>query len=645
MNINELVVLVVEDDAFQRQLIVSMLSTMGICSIAQAENGKQALDIIQDENFSTVDMVICDLNMPEMDGLELLRHLSRENFHPTVIIASSLDNKLLDSAGRMARMYGIRLLGTLQKPLSLVSFKELLEKHELTEKKWNSPVTSREFSLDEILRGLRMNQFEPFFQPKVDLKSGRLTGAEALARWIHPEFGVLSPYVFVPLLEQSGYIDELTFKMLEKSAMVCRALHDDGHILTISVNLSLNSLNEPTLANRIIQTVRTAGIDPHYIILEITESAAMTDVAQALENLTRLCMHGFVLSIDDYGTGYSSMQQLTRIAFGELKIDQSFIQDFSNNPALRIVVESSIDMAHKLQVKSVAEGVETQHDWDMLQSIGCDSVQGYFIAKPLNLNDFNDFIANYTVKVVPTVSSSEQLKPRILVVDDDAFVRGIIIRVLRDLGYENAVQADSASSALKLLESGKFDLIMTDLEMPEISGLEFVQLIRSGKTHARADIRVLILTGVSNTESLGIAMALDVNGFLVKPLIPAMLDEKITKAFSEKLNLRPPLAYQSVMTTVVKPPLEAGTLPVSSKPAVVLTLNAKEHLEVEKSARQLSLSMLRPGMVLMSSICTKDGNKLLNAGHVFSESSINRLNDLSNLLQSSLLSVASGVPG
>ncbi|WP_297463451.1 EAL domain-containing protein, partial [Ferrovum sp.] len=131
--------------------------------------------------------------------------------------------------------------------------------------------------------------------------------------------------------------------------------------------------------------------DTRYIVLEITESAAMTDAAHALENLARLCMKGFILSIDDYGTGYSSMQQLTRIPFGELKIDQSFVKDFSANQTLRIAVESSIDMAHKLKIKCVAEGVETQQDWDMLKNMGCDTAQGYFIAKPMDLAAFIEF--------------------------------------------------------------------------------------------------------------------------------------------------------------------------------------------------------------------------------------------------------------
>uniref|UniRef100_UPI00261E902C EAL domain-containing protein n=1 Tax=Ferrovum sp. TaxID=2609467 RepID=UPI00261E902C len=177
------------------------------------------------------------------------------------------------------------------------------------------------------------------------------------------------------------------------SVAACRTLQDKGHSLVISVNLSLTSLTDITLADRVTQLVLDAGVDPHAIVLEVTESAAMTDVAHALENLARLRMHGFGLSIDDFGTGYASMQQLMRIAFSELKIDQSFVKDIAHNEALRIVVESSISLARKLRVKSVAEGVETRQDWDTLKSLDCDIAQGYFIAKPMNLDAFMDYCA------------------------------------------------------------------------------------------------------------------------------------------------------------------------------------------------------------------------------------------------------------
>ncbi|HTW53764.1 MAG TPA: EAL domain-containing protein [Stellaceae bacterium] len=166
--------------------------------------------------------------------------------------------------------------------------------------------------------------------------------------------------------------------------------------MAISVNLSLKSLVDTEIAERITEIVRGEAIDPHSIILEVTESAAMTVVPRALENLARLRIRGFRLSIDDYGTGYSSMQQLTRIAFTELKIDQSFVMSALDSKASKVILESSIEMARKLKIKSVAEGVETRAHWDLLQALGCDIAQGYFIARPMPAADVAGWAAQWT---------------------------------------------------------------------------------------------------------------------------------------------------------------------------------------------------------------------------------------------------------
>jgi len=394
MKLADMSVMILEDDAFQREVVVGMLNSLGVASVLSASNGKQALDIILRPNSKSIDVVLCDLNMPEMDGMEFLRHLGEECRSIAVILISALDSKLLTSVGRMTQLYGIQLLGVIEKPVLLENLREHLRKRHLPAAK-APQAPAKNFTLDEILQGIRADQFEPFFQPKVDMNTGRLTGAEALARWIHPDHGVVSPYAFIPVLEQTGNLDDLTFRMLRKSVAALRAFHEKGHFLTVSVNLSLVSLNDTSLADKITQTVRELDVDPKFIVLEITESAAMTNVAPALENLARLCMNGFALSIDDYGTGSSNIQQLTRIAFSELKIDQSFVKDFADSKALRIVVESSIDMAHKLQVKSVAEGVEAQRDWDNLKLIGCDTAQGYFVARPMDAMAFQKFVADF----------------------------------------------------------------------------------------------------------------------------------------------------------------------------------------------------------------------------------------------------------
>ncbi len=387
-----LIALVVEDDDFQRRTIMRMLRALSAREVRESKNGKLAL-----ESFASgeaVDLVICDLDMPEMDGMELLRHLGQSQSEASVIIASAQDRALLNSVEKMARAYGVRLLGVIEKPVTLVKMAQMIAlRNSSLAPLVNTNATAPIFSLKQILHGVEQGQFEPFFQPKVALATGKVFGAEALARWRHPEHGLVGPDAFIATLEQSGNIDVLTMLMLEKSANACSAWRKLGMDVTVSVNLSLVALSDTMLAEGLTRVVRACGLDPVHVILEITETAAMTNVAPALENLARLRMRGFGLAIDDYGAGFSSLQQLTRVPFTELKIDQCFVKGSPANPSSRTIVESSVEMAGRLGIKSVAEGVESQSEWDLLKASGCDLAQGYFIGRPMSQSSFLDFCA------------------------------------------------------------------------------------------------------------------------------------------------------------------------------------------------------------------------------------------------------------
>lgn len=391
-------VLVIDDHNFQRKAVVQMLRSLSVDEVWQASNGKQALELIKTEQARPLDIVLCDLDMPEMDGMEFFRHLSKHQPGISAIILSGMDSALITSVEKMASSYGLRLLGAIEKPLSLEQLELLLAVYQETKVALAHPQLlaikaekQSDFTLQEILQAVVEQQIQPYLQPKISMQTGQVVGAEALARWIHPQYGVIAPDAFIPLLERSDNMEGLTFLMLESTARACKRMREQGYFLDISVNLSVSSLCDTSLAERITRVLLQVGLEPKYIIFEVTESAAMTSVAEALENLARLRMRGFGLSIDDYGTGFSSMQQLTRVPFSELKIDKSFVSDSAYNPSSRVVVESSIQMAHKLRVRSVAEGVEKREEWDMLKSMGCDVAQGYFIAKPMTVEAFLEY--------------------------------------------------------------------------------------------------------------------------------------------------------------------------------------------------------------------------------------------------------------
>jgi EAL domain-containing protein (putative c-di-GMP-specific phosphodiesterase class I) len=212
------------------------------------------------------------------------------------------------------------------------------------------------------------------------------------ARWRHPNAGMVGPGAFVNLLEAHNEITDLTFEILAQSARACRAWQSRGRFYSIAVNLSLSTLNDPDLAHRVMSTLQSAGLSPRHLILEITETCVMTDNPVALENLARLRVRGCGLSVDDFGTGFSSLERLRQIPFTELKIDRGFVAELTRLDRSRVVVESSLDMAQRLGIHSVAEGVETSACLDVLKGAGCEQAQGYLIARPLEADAFAAFI-------------------------------------------------------------------------------------------------------------------------------------------------------------------------------------------------------------------------------------------------------------
>jgi len=397
VGLSELKFLAVEDHEFQRGMLLKMLTRLGATQVSTAADGYAALKIVMSPGAS-FDIIISDLDMPGMDGLEFMRHVGEAHIPVAIILASALESVLLDSVETMTRAYGVKILGVIQKPITPEKLAALIKLH--LPAQLNPILTQTDalsFTIEAIVEGIRNDEFEPFFQPKVEFATGRIKGAEALARWRHSQQGIVAPYAFVGPLEDHNQIDKLTWLILSKSVNFCREWRTNGGLdVSVSVNVSAKSLADVNFADRVIELVKCRNLDCRNIILEVTESAATTDIGHSLENLSRLRMKGFGLSIDDYGTGYSSLQQLARIAFTEIKLDQTFIRSAATQQAARIILESTIDMAKKLGIVTVAEGIETEQDWDLLRELGCDLAQGYLIAKPIESSEFLTWAGNRT---------------------------------------------------------------------------------------------------------------------------------------------------------------------------------------------------------------------------------------------------------
>jgi EAL domain-containing protein (putative c-di-GMP-specific phosphodiesterase class I) len=331
-----------------------------------------------------------------MDGIEFIRHLGKLESKASVILASAVGTGVLASVEAMAAAYGVHLLGVLEKPVTPEKLKALLARHRLRPGPAVPRPAQQDYPADAIAHGLRDKQFEPFFQPKVEFSSGRVTGFEALARWRHPRDGIVTPSAFVPAMEAGSLMDELTWCILQKAADACSAWrHRSGLDLCVSVNLSVHTLADPGFADQVRALTDAAHLQPCHLMFEVTESVAISLAAgSVLENLSRLRMNGYGLAIDDFGTGYSSLQQLSLVPFTELKIDQYFVRSAARQGSSMIMLRSSLDMARKLKLVSVAEGVESQQEWDLLKELGCDLAQGYFVARPMETSR----VADWTMK-------------------------------------------------------------------------------------------------------------------------------------------------------------------------------------------------------------------------------------------------------
>ncbi len=379
-------VLLVDDDEFALDFLEDMLRTLGVKSVNRSLEGHAALEII-DNAISSPQLVICDLSMPGMDGIEFLRHLARRGFEGGVILSSGKDKRVIKTVESLVHAHRLRFLGTLHKPVEkealLVALMDLIGSAPS-----NGYGQIQELTPEEIRAGLETDQLETFFQPRVRLADRSVAGAECLVRWRHPERGLLQSIAFIPVAEEYGLINDLTMVMFGKAMAHLAEWTRMGHDLNLSVNISMNSLNRLDLPEVLADFVRQAGLKTNQVILEMTESRLMSDIPTSLEVITRLRLKGFGVSIDNFGTGYSSMEKLKQLPFTEIKMDRTFVCSATTDDVARAILESSLKMGHALGMIVVAEGAETKQDWALLAAIGCDEVQGYFVARPMPPEEF-----------------------------------------------------------------------------------------------------------------------------------------------------------------------------------------------------------------------------------------------------------------
>ncbi|MBB1472188.1 EAL domain-containing response regulator [Luteimonas sp. MC1782] len=384
-------ILIVDDDDFTTRLLQIQLRAMGLkdSGYAGIESSSSGADAIERLALAPADfgLVFCDLRMPGMDGVEFVRHLVATEFRGGLVLISGAEPRVLQMVEQLARQQGLDVLGSLAKPVTPGSLRTLLQGRESAGLggKWADCATQPGTTADaaELEAAINGGEIVNHYQPKIDLRTGAVVGMEALARWQHPERGIVAPDDFLPLVESAGLVTPLTRAVLVNALQHACSWNGAGGGLDVAVNVSLASLGRLDFPDRLAGLAAEAGFPLERLVLELSESRLPTEPRAQLDILSRLRLKGVRLALDDFGTGFTKLAQLRDMPFSELKIDRAFVQGVAGDASRRAIVQAALALARELDVETVAEGVDNAEDLACLRALGCGMFQGYLVAEPM----------------------------------------------------------------------------------------------------------------------------------------------------------------------------------------------------------------------------------------------------------------------
>ena len=375
-------VLIIDDQSHVRSWVRKVLNNSGITQMSEAENGSEALAAVTQPG-AWFDLILCDLRMPERDGIETIRAFAALGLESAIAIMSVEEERVIETAGMLAQVQGLRLLGTVAKPLTNEKLEALLTK--MREVPPHRPDDAMAAPESDLANAFVRQELQLVYQPKIWMRTGKFAGVESLVRWKHPALGLFHPNSFVPQMEGSEDLSaSLTDFSLRESIACAGRWREADRELRVAVNLSARAFDRLDLPERVNAMCLEHHVEPDCITLELTESYVARDPVRLIDVATRLRLKGFNLSIDDFGTGQSGLSKLQKLPFNELKIDRQFVNGCSQSGTQRSVVEASLALARSLKMISVAEGIQHRPDWELLNELGCDMMQGYFIARPMS---------------------------------------------------------------------------------------------------------------------------------------------------------------------------------------------------------------------------------------------------------------------
>ncbi|PMR77015.1 EAL domain-containing response regulator [Billgrantia endophytica] len=395
--------LIFEHDA-QAARSAARIAESAALQVRIVESVESFLSALREEHPACI---LIDLSMSGTDGLDIIRLLANRGCEARVILTSGADPRVLDAAARVATARGLQVIGHLTKPFSSTGLSWMLRQvggalpaADDTYEPGAHPTL--ELAPSILRQAIENCEFSLAYQPQVSCRDGQLAGFEALARWRHPVDGVIVPDRFIPAIERAGLMPEFTARIAGQALSWFRVnILSPPRVLadsmaqnapSLSINISARNLAQPDFPETMTGLCERHDVDPSRVVLELTETSALDDPVLSLELLTRLRVQGFQLSIDDFGAGYSSMQQLARLPFSEIKVDRAFVATALQSATSRSVVKSIVELGRSLGLRSTAEGVEDEATLQFLDFVGCDLVQGYFIAHPMSGEKLADWL-------------------------------------------------------------------------------------------------------------------------------------------------------------------------------------------------------------------------------------------------------------
>jgi EAL domain-containing protein (putative c-di-GMP-specific phosphodiesterase class I) len=377
-------ILILDDDREIGELVSSAAKGLGIECVVTADADGFFLSLTPD-----VTMILLDLVMPGVDGVEILRLLGEQGCRAGIIMMSGVGKRIIESAEALATTLGLSVVDHLVKPFSIAQLEGVLKRSRKPEAVHSTKSRiDNPFDVADLSRALDQEEFVLHYQPQIEISTGKCLGVEVLVRWQRPGVGLVAPGSFIEIAEELDLIDDLTWLIMKRGMSEMGDVRDrDGEPISLSFNVSVLSLRHLSFPDNLIAIASEHGVSPEKLILEVTETGLIRDLSKTLAVLTRLRMRKVRLSIDDFGTGYAMMQQLRLIPANELKIDRSMVEHLDLE-SQRVVVQKMIELTSALDMVSVAEGVETREQLEFLRAKGCDIAQGYLFSKPLTKQQF-----------------------------------------------------------------------------------------------------------------------------------------------------------------------------------------------------------------------------------------------------------------